>query len=89
MIRKITDHYQYAILKNEKLVFDHPVVILEGMERLKNKINYTEIVFNMMQEYFILGYLQQVYEIILNKKLLDTAFRKVIVSKVEKTKNKE
>ena len=39
----------------------------------------------MMPEYFTLGDLQQVYEIILGKKLLDPAFRRMISNKVEKT----
>ena len=60
-------------------------MILSGIERLKNKINYTDIVFNMMPEYFTLGELQQVYEVIQNKKLLDPAFRRIIANKVEKT----
>ena len=55
------------------------------MERLKNKITYTDIVFNMMGAYFTLGELQQVYEVILGKKLLDPAFRRIIANKVEKT----
>lgn len=82
---KTTDRYRFHTIKNEKLAFDHPIVILSGMERLKNKINYTDIVFHMMPEYFTLGDLQQVYEVILNKKLLDPAFRRIIASKVEKT----
>lgn len=80
-----TDRYKYEIVKNDKLAFDHPVVIVAGMERLKNKIEYTDIVFNMMPEYFALGELQQVYEVILGKKLLDPAFRRIIADKVEKT----
>jgi len=80
-----TDRYSFKILKNESLAFDHPLVILSGLERLKNKIEYTDIVFNMMPEYFSLGELQQVYEIILGKKLLDPAFRRIIATKVEKT----
>ena len=48
-------------------------------------VNYTDIVFNMMPEYFTLGELQQVYEVILNKKLLDPAFRRMIANKVVKT----
>ena len=67
------------------MAFDHDKVILAGLERIKNKINYTDIVFNMMPEYFTLGELQQVYEVILNKKLLDPAFRRIIANKVEKT----
>ena len=39
----------------------------------------------MMPKYFTLGELQQVYEVILGKKLLDPAFRRIIAGKVEKT----
>ena len=81
-----TDRYSFKVLENNSLAFDHPLVILSGIERLKNKIEYTDIVFNMMPEYFTLGELQQVYEVILGKKLLDPAFRRIIASKVEKTK---
>lgn len=70
-----SNRYEYKIIKNNDLAFDHALVILEGIERLKNKIEYTDIVFNMMPKYFTLGELQQVYEVILNKKLLDPAFR--------------
>ncbi len=80
-----TDRYKYEIVKNDNLAFDHPIVIVSGMERLKNKLEYTDIVFNMMPEYFALGELQQVYEVILGKKLLDPAFRRIIANKVEKT----
>ena len=80
-----TDRYKFDIVKNDSLAFDHPIVIVSGIERLKNKIMYTDIVFNMMSEYFTLGELQQVYEVILNKKLLDPAFRRIIANKVEKT----
>lgn len=83
---KTTDRYRFAEVKNDALAFDHALVILAGLERLKNKLNYTDIVFNMMPEYFTLGELQQVYEVILNKKLLDPAFRRIIASKVVKTK---
>lgn len=82
---KTTDRYSFEVEENSSLAFDHPRVIMTGLERIKNKVNYTDIVFNMMPEYFTLGELQQVYEIILNKKLLDPAFRRIIADKVEKT----
>ena len=82
---KTTDRYRFDIVENNDIAFDHPLVILAGIERLKSKISYTDIVFNMMPEYFALGDLQQVYEVILNKKLLDPAFRRIIADKVEKT----
>ena len=82
---KTTDRYKYKILENDKLAFDHPLIIVSGISRLKNKLEYTDIVFNMMPKYFTLSELQQVYEVILGKKLLDPAFRRIIANKVEKT----
>lgn len=84
---KTTDRYSFNIIRNDAIAFDHPLVILSGMERLKNKIEYTDVVFNMMPELFTLGELQKVYEVILNKKLLDPAFRRIIANKVEKTES--
>lgn len=80
-----TDRYEYLIENNDKLAFDHPEVILNGIARLKNKIEYTDVVFHMMPRYFTLGELQQVYEVILGKKLLAPAFRRIIAGKVRKT----
>jgi 8-oxo-dGTP diphosphatase len=85
LYEKTTDRYKFEIIENKDLAFDHPLVIVSGLERIKNKLNYTNIVFNMMPEYFTLGELQQVYEVILNKKLLDPAFRRIIKDKVVKT----
>lgn len=83
---KTTDVYQKnEVLENDKLAFDHALVIANGILRLKNKIEYTDIVFNMMPKYFTLGELQQVYEAILGRELLDPAFRRMISDKVEKT----
>ena len=82
---KTTDRYKYEIEENDSIAFDHPLVIASGISRLKNKIEYTDIVFNMMPEYFTLGELQQVYEVILGKKLLDPAFRRIIAKKTVKT----
>ena len=82
---KTTDRYSFEIVENKSIAFDHPLVILSGLERLKNKLEYTDIVFNMMPRYFTLGELQKVYEVILGKKLLDPAFRRIIKDKVRKT----
>lgn len=82
---KTTDRYKFIEYENDKIAFDHTLVILSGIERLRNKIEYTDVVFNMMPELFTLGELQKVYETILNKKLLDPAFRRIIANKVERT----
>lgn len=85
LIDKTTARYKYEIIENDTIAFDHAKVILTGIERLKNKVEYTDIVFNMMPEYFTLGELQKVYEKILGKQLLMPAFRRIIANKVVKT----
>ena len=82
---KITDRYDYVSKSNNMIAFDHDIVIISGIEKIKEKVNSSDIVFNMMPEYFTLGDLQQVYEVLLGKKLLDAPFRRIIASKVEKT----
>ena len=77
--------YEYKIKKNDKLAFDHPLVIATGIDRLKNKVEYTDIVFNMMPEYFTLSELQKVYETVLGRKLIVADFRRRIKDKVEST----
>jgi ADP-ribose pyrophosphatase YjhB (NUDIX family) len=80
-----SSNYNYTIVENDKIAFDHPLVISTGIDRLKSKIEYTDIVFNMMSEHFSLGELQQVHEAILGKELLAPAFRRIIKDKVVKT----
>lgn len=86
---KTTDRYKYIGIDNKDIAFDHDIVILSGLNRIRNKLNYTDIVFNMMPEYFTLKELQKVYEVILGKNLLDPAFRRMIKDKVDKTDKME
>ncbi|MGN0929427.1 MAG: NrtR DNA-binding winged helix domain-containing protein [Alphaproteobacteria bacterium] len=81
--KKVGDSYQ--IIKNDRIAFDHALIILTGILRLRNKIEYTDVVFNLLPEYFTLTELQTIYELILGKKLLAPAFRRSIKDKVEKT----
>ncbi|HEX3029733.1 MAG TPA: NUDIX domain-containing protein, partial [Clostridia bacterium] len=55
------------IIESDGIAFDHAKIIEYGIERLRNKIEYTDIAFNLMPELFALTELQQVYEIILDK----------------------
>lgn len=67
------------------LAFDHNVIIEEAIKRMRGKINYTDIVFNMMPKEFTISQLQEVYEIILGEKLLAPAFRRTIADKIVDT----
>lgn len=68
-----------------ELAFDHNRIIDEALKRLRGKINYTDIVFHMMPTEFTISELQEVYELILDKKLLPAAFRRTISDKLEET----
>lgn len=73
------------VVEQDGLAFDHPRIIEYSLARLRNKIEYTDIVFNLMPELFTLTSLQQVYEVILGKELLKANFRRKIGDMVEET----
>ena len=70
---------------NIPLAFDHGEMIRCGAERLKGKVNYSDIAFEFVPAEFTLPQLQRVYEIILGEKLYKANFRKMIAPKVEET----
>ncbi len=73
------------VVESNGIAFDHAKMIEYGIERLKNKIEYTDIAFNLMPELFTLSELQKVYEIVLGKELLAAAFRRKIADMVIET----
>jgi len=82
---RIKDGEEPTITKNDGLAFDHAKIIGSAILRLKNKIEYTDVAFELMPRNFTLTELQQVYELILNRQLLAAAFRRKIAERVEKT----
>lgn len=75
----------YTQILESDLAFDHAKVLIYAIERLKNKVEYTTIAFNLMPEKFTLTKLQQVYEILLDKPLLKANFRRKIADMVIET----
>lgn len=73
------------IVEANQIAFDHAQIIHYALERLRNKIEYTDIAFALMPELFTLTELQQVYEVILGKELLAAAFRRKVADKVIET----
>lgn len=69
------------------IAFDHAKIITHALERLRGKIEYRPIALNLLPEHFTLTHLQQVYEIILDKKLLVANFRRKIAGLVIETDN--
>ncbi len=80
-----TSQIERRIISSEGIAFDHAKIIAYGIERLRNKIEYTDIAFNLMPEKFTLTQLQRVYEIILDKELLKANFRRKIADMVIET----
>lgn len=73
------------IVDSGGLAFDHARMISCALDRLRNKAEYTDIVFHLMPERFTLTQLQQVYETILGCELLKANFRRKIDNKVVET----
>ncbi|MDD4504296.1 MAG: NUDIX domain-containing protein [Clostridiaceae bacterium] len=73
------------LIDSKGIAFDHGKIIEYAVERLRNKIEYTDIAFNLMPDRFTLTELQQVYEVILDKKLLKANFRRKISDMVMET----
>ena len=61
------------------LAFDHEEIFDAALKRLKGKISYQPIGFELLQKKFALSQLQRVYELILEKPLDKRNFRKKIL----------
>lgn len=84
IINDKANQYEYKLINND-LAFDHGLIINDGINDLRRKAKNSDIIFNMMPDKFTIGELKQVYEIILNKELINSAFRRVIAPKIEPT----
>lgn len=75
----------YEIVSNDGLAFDHAKIIACAIDRLRGKVNYTDIALHLMPMLFTLTELQQVYEVIMDKELLKAAFRRKVADLVVET----
>lgn len=70
----------HSVDKLPKLAFDHSEIIKYGLQRLRSKLGYTNIVLGLLPSSFTLTGLQKVYETILKAKLDKRNFRKKMLS---------
>lgn len=70
----------FSVYQLPSLAFDHDKILHYALDRLRGKLDYTNVAFNLLPEQFTLRELQRVYEIILHRKLDKRNFRKKILS---------
>ena len=69
----------FPVAELPKLAFDHERVVETGLKRLKAKVRYEPIGFELLPEKFTLGELQRLYETVLEQALDKRNFRKKIL----------
>ncbi|HVV54654.1 MAG TPA: NUDIX domain-containing protein [Mucilaginibacter sp.] len=83
-LRPITQYakkaFWHPVNELPKLAFDHSEIFKTGFNKLRRRLNYQPIAFELLPEKFTLTQLQQLYEAILNKKLDKRNFRKKMLS---------
>ncbi|HET8563955.1 MAG TPA: NUDIX domain-containing protein [Candidatus Binatia bacterium] len=77
---KYGDIRWYAADRLPPLAYDHDQVARIALQRLRSKLQYTNIVYSLLPSEFTLGELQEVYETILDRRLDRRNFRKKILA---------
>ncbi len=77
----------YKIIEQNGFAFDHCSIIVNSIFKLRDKLENGNIAFSLLPEKFTMSDLQKVYEIILNKKLIVSNFRRKICKKLIETDN--
>lgn len=75
-----SDARWFPVTQLPRLAFDHSRILQYALDRLRNKLEYTTVGFQLLSRRFTLTELQRVYEAILGKKLDKRNFRKKILS---------
>jgi 8-oxo-dGTP diphosphatase len=82
-IQAATDARQarwFPVTALPRLAFDHSAILKVALERLRGKLTYAPIGFELLPQKFTIKQLQKLYEIVLGGKLDNRNFRKKIFS---------
>lgn len=78
----------FEIIESE-IAFDHSKIIVYAINRLRNKIEYTTIAFNLINKKFTIGELQSVYSTILDQTFTAPNFRRKMLPMLEEVNDIE
>lgn len=79
-------NYDKPIPKTEdRLAFDHSEILLESLLRIRNKVEYTDIIFNLLPENFRIKELLDAYQMLAGKTEYQTNIRNKMKGKIEDT----
>lgn len=70
----------FSVFDLPLLAFDHREIIEYALQRLRYKLEYTAVGFNLLPDEFTLSELQRAYEVILGERLDKRNFRRKILS---------
>jgi len=70
----------FSVSDTPSLAFDHDQILAAALERLKGKVRYQPIGFELLPPKFTLSQLQRLYETVLERQLDKRNFRKKILS---------
>ncbi len=71
IFRKKETTYRLLNSSTDELAFDHYKILDYGIDRLRNKVEYTPIAFNLLPRVFTVKELQNVYEAIMGREILN------------------
>ena len=74
--RRVSEADWFPVKRLPQLAFDHRRIVDYALERLRNKINYTTVSFQLLPRQFTLTELQGAYEVILGQRLDKRNFRR-------------
>lgn len=87
MSTSISEFTNWELVKSSNIAFDHALIITAAVIKLRKLVTNEEsnVIFKLLPDYFTLTEVQQVYEVILDKKLCSQTFRRQIKDLVEET----
>lgn len=86
LLKEQSEIYTLDENSSNKLAFDHYKIIDYALERMRNKVEYTQIAFNLLPRLFTVKELQNVYEAIMGREILN--FRRKMGTMIIETDEK-